>query len=85
MVGPRTPPPGDGCPAGPPAYHGRGPIQLSWNVDYKAAGDALGIDLLNNPDRVKHEATTACQTAVWYWTTRNGPNSMSLIGIHPGR
>ena len=38
-----------GCPAGQAAYYGRGPIQLSWNFNYKAAGDALGIDLLNNP------------------------------------
>lgn len=66
-----------GCPAGQAAYHGRGPIQLSWNFNYKAAGDALGIDLLNNPDRVKNEATIAYQTAVWYWMTQNGPNSMT--------
>jgi hypothetical protein len=65
------------CPAGQSAYHGRGPIQLSWNFNYKAAGDALGIDLLNNPDRVKNEATIVYQTAVWYWITQNGPNTMS--------
>ena len=40
-----------GCPAGQAAYYGRGPIQLSWNFNYKAAGDALGIDLLGNPWR----------------------------------
>ncbi|RAJ61130.1 carbohydrate binding protein, partial [Streptomyces sp. KhCrAH-43] len=27
-----------GCPAGQAAYYGRGPIQLSWNFNYKAAG-----------------------------------------------
>ncbi|MGK5441127.1 glycoside hydrolase family 19 protein [Micromonospora sp. URMC 105] len=64
-----------GCPAGQSAYHGRGPIQLSWNFNYKAAGDALGIDLLNNPDRVKNESSVAWQTGVWYWMTQNGPNS----------
>lgn len=66
-----------GCPAGQSAYHGRGPIQLSWNFNYKAAGDALGIDLLNNPDRVKNEASVAYQTAVWYWMTQNGPGTMT--------
>ncbi|MFE2597800.1 chitinase [Streptomyces sp. NPDC059396] len=38
-----------GCPAGQSAYYGRGPLQLSWNFNYKAAGDALGIDLLHDP------------------------------------
>ena len=44
-----------GCPAGQAAYYGRGPIQLSWNFNYKAAGDALGIDLLANPCLVRAE------------------------------
>jgi chitodextrinase len=66
-----------GCPAGQSAYHGRGPIQLSWNFNYKAAGDALGIDLLNNPDRVKNETSIAYQTAVWYWMTQRGPGTMT--------
>lgn len=64
-----------GCPAGQSAYHGRGPIQLSWNFNYKAAGDALGIDLLTNPDRVKNEASVAYQTALWYWMTQRGPGT----------
>ncbi|CAM5366544.1 hypothetical protein STENM223S_06791 [Streptomyces tendae] len=44
-----------GCPAGQAAYYGRGPIQLSWNFNYKAAGDALGIDLLGNPWLVQND------------------------------
>ncbi|ARX89015.1 chitinase [Streptomyces alboflavus] len=48
-----------GCPAGNDKYYGRGPIQLSWNFNYKAAGDALGIDLLHNP--------------TWSRTTRPSP------------
>ncbi|MEV6494022.1 glycoside hydrolase family 19 protein [Actinoplanes sp. NPDC051633] len=70
------PTPEVGCPAGQSAYHGRGPIQLSWNFNYKAAGDALGLDLLHNPDMVKNVTSVAYQTAVWYWMTQNGPNSM---------
>ncbi len=45
-----------GCPAGNDQYYGRGPIQLSWNFNYKAAGDALGIDLLNNPSLVQNDS-----------------------------
>jgi predicted chitinase len=66
-----------GCPAGQTAYHGRGPIQLSWNSNYKAAGDALGLDLLNEPDLVKNDASVAWQTALWFWMTQNGAGTMT--------
>jgi predicted chitinase len=61
-----------GCPAGQSAYHGRGPIQLSWNYNYKAAGDALGVDLLNNPNLVATNSSISWQTGVWYWMTGTG-------------
>ncbi|MEW1612355.1 MULTISPECIES: glycoside hydrolase family 19 protein [unclassified Streptomyces] len=66
-----------GCPAGQAAYYGRGPIQLSWNFNYKAAGDALGIDLLNNPYLVEQNASVAWRTGLWYWNTQNGPGTMT--------
>ncbi|MGW0520744.1 glycoside hydrolase family 19 protein [Crossiella sp. NPDC003009] len=66
-----------GCPAGQAAYYGRGPIQLSWNFNYKAAGDALGIDLLNNPYLVQNDPAVAWKTALWYWNTQNGPGTMT--------
>ncbi|WP_306327770.1 glycoside hydrolase family 19 protein [Streptomyces venezuelae] len=66
-----------GCPAGQAAYYGRGPIQLSWNFNYKAAGDALGIDLLNNPWRVEQDPAVAMQTGLWYWNTQSGPGTMT--------
>jgi predicted chitinase len=66
-----------GCPAGQSAYYGRGPIQLSWNFNYKAAGDALGIDLLNNPYLVQNDASVAWKTGLWYWNTQTGPGTMT--------
>ncbi|MES4886337.1 glycoside hydrolase family 19 protein [Streptomyces sp. NPDC000349] len=66
-----------GCPAGQSAYYGRGPTQLSWNFNYKAAGDALGIDLLNNPGLVESDASVAWKTALWYWNTQSGPGTMT--------
>ncbi|MGV9251165.1 glycoside hydrolase family 19 protein [Streptomyces sp. NPDC003697] len=66
-----------GCPAGQAAYYGRGPIQLSWNFNYKAAGDALGIDLLNNPWLVQNDAAVAWKTGLWYWNTQSGPGTMT--------
>ncbi|UVS80003.1 glycoside hydrolase family 19 protein [Actinokineospora sp. UTMC 2448] len=66
-----------GCPAGQAAYYGRGPIQLSWNFNYKAAGDALGLPLLTNPWLVQQDASVAWKTALWYWNTQNGPGTMT--------
>ncbi|MFG2589432.1 chitinase [Streptomyces sp. NPDC048438] len=66
-----------GCPAGNDKYYGRGPIQLSWNFNYKSAGDALGIDLLNNPDLVQNDASVAWKTGLWYGNTQSGPGAMT--------
>jgi predicted chitinase len=66
-----------GCPAGQAAYYGRGPIQLSWNFNYHAAGNALGLPLLTNPWLVQNDAAVAWKTAIWYWMTQNGPGTMT--------
>ncbi|WP_030397478.1 MULTISPECIES: chitinase [Kitasatospora] len=61
-----------GCPAGQKAYYGRGPLQLSWNFNYKAAGDALHIDLLRDPYQVERNSAVAWKTALWFWNTQSG-------------
>jgi predicted chitinase len=66
-----------GCPAGTASYYGRGPIQLSWNFNYKAAGDALGIDLLDNPNLVQTDSAVSWKTGLWYWNTQTGPGTMT--------
>ncbi|WP_267888601.1 chitinase [Streptomyces sp. MMG1121] len=53
------------------------PRQLSWNFNYKAAGDALGIDLLDNPYLVENDSAVAWKTALWFWDTQNGAGSMT--------
>ncbi|MFC1412983.1 glycoside hydrolase family 19 protein [Streptacidiphilus sp. N1-12] len=66
-----------GCPAGTYAYYGRGPLQISWNFNYKAAGDALGIDLLDNPYLVQNDASVAWKTGLWFWNTSTGAGTMT--------
>ncbi|ACU73515.1 glycoside hydrolase family 19 [Catenulispora acidiphila DSM 44928] len=66
-----------GCPAGTYAYYGRGPLQLSWNFNYYAAGNALGIDLLHNPNLVATDSATSWKTAIWYWFTGTGNGSLT--------
>ena len=66
-----------GCPAGTYQYFGRGPIQLSWNFNYYAAGQAIGQDLLDNPNLVSTNAAISWETALWYWDTQTGGGSMT--------
>ena len=70
--------PSASCPCEPGRqYFGRGPIQLSWNFNYCAAGAYLGMDLRADPDRVARESSVAWATALWYWMTQSGPGSMT--------
>ncbi|KAH9313512.1 hypothetical protein KI387_022139 [Taxus chinensis] len=48
-------------------YYGRGPLQLSWNYNYGAAGDYIKFDGLNNPEAVAKDPTISFKTAVWFW------------------
>lgn len=60
------------CAAGK-TYHGRGPIQLSWNYNYGFAGEAMGLPLLTNPDLVTSDGAVAFKTGIWFWTTPQQP------------
>ena len=51
-------------------FKGRGPIQLTGRANYRAAGKALGLDLINHPEKVK-TPEVGFRTTVWFWTTRN--------------
>jgi predicted chitinase len=68
--------PQGGCPCAPgKRYYGRGPIQISWNYNYCAAGRALGLNLQADPDRVAREASVAWATGLWFWMTQSGAGS----------
>ena len=54
-------------------YYGRGPIQLSWNYNYGQAGQALGEDLINDPELVASDAVVSFRTAIWFWMTPQSP------------
>jgi Chitinase class I len=75
-------PPSNYCDANRPefpcagrSYHGRGPLQLSWNYNYGTAGQALGLSLLTNPELVVASSVNSFNAALWWWMTRQPLNS----------
>lgn len=57
--------PGDGR-----RFKGRGPIQLTGRANYRAAGQALGLNLEANPTLVA-TPEVGFRTSVWFWTRHN--------------
>lgn len=58
------------------SYHGRGPIQLSYNYNYGQASEHIFGDkniLLDNPELVSTDATVSFMTAIWFWMTPQAP------------
>jgi putative chitinase len=49
-------------------FKGRGLIQITGRTNYKHCGRALGIDLINHPNRLA-EPELACRSAGWFWST----------------
>ncbi|KAK3138832.1 hypothetical protein QOZ80_5AG0373920 [Eleusine coracana subsp. coracana] len=62
-------------------YFGRGPIQLSYNYNYGPAGQAIDVDLLNNPELVASDPVISFRTALWFWMTPrdNKPSCHAVI------
>lgn len=56
-------------------YRGRGVIQLTGKNNYRACGEALGLDLVENPDLIL-EPKYACLSAGWFWNKR-GLNTLA--------
>ncbi|XP_047951760.1 chitinase 5-like [Salvia hispanica] len=54
------------CKAGK-GYYGRGPVQLSWNYNYGAAGKSIGFDGLNHPEIVAQDRVVSFKTGLWFW------------------
>lgn len=49
-------------------FHGRGLIQLTWERNYKACGEALGEEFVSDPDLLLTPAWAA-MSAAWFWKT----------------
>ena len=65
--------PGDGV-----RFKGRGLVQITGRANYRACGDALGIDLISRPELLE-QPVYACRSAAWFWDSR-GLNHLADIG-----
>jgi putative chitinase len=50
-------------------YRGRGLKQLTGRLNYRMCGDALGLNLIDDPDALA-EPTAAALSAGWFWASR---------------
>ncbi|XP_068647782.1 endochitinase EP3-like [Aristolochia californica] len=48
-------------------YYGRGPLQLTWNYNYGAAGRCIGFDGLGNPEILASDPVVSFKSALWFW------------------
>lgn len=60
-------------------YRGRGLVQLTGKSGYEAAGKALGIDLVNNPD-LANDPAIAAKIAAWHLDT-NKKSAAKKLGV----
>jgi chitinase len=48
-------------------------LSLIHSFNCGAAGAAIGIDLLSNPELMEREPVIAFKTAIWFWMTPQAP------------
>ncbi len=65
--------PGDGA-----RFKGRGLIQTTGRSNYRATGEALGVDLIAQPELLA-DSTLAARSAAWFWK-QHGLNELADAG-----
>jgi putative chitinase len=59
-------------------FRGRGLLQITGRANYQQTGDALGINLISNPEQLG-TPELAARSAAWFWKT-HGLNELADAG-----
>ena len=62
-------------------YRGRGPIQLTGKDNYKRVGDAIGVDLVKNPDLVVNDKDIGLRAVKAYFDLKGFSNVNSAASL----
>ena len=62
-------------------YRGRGPIQLTGKDNYKRVGDAIGVDLVKNPDLVVNDKDIGLRAVKAYFDLKGFSRVNSAAGL----
>ena len=68
--------PGDGF-----KYRGRGPLMITGKTNYKKVGDAIGVDLVNNPDLLRTDKEISIKAAMAYLSLSGFENVSSATQL----
>ncbi|KVO05547.1 endolysin [Burkholderia ubonensis] len=64
-------------------YRGRGLKQITFHDNYAAAGQALAVDLVEQPELLATDDALAARSAGWFWKA-NGCNELADAGDFAG-
>lgn len=65
-------------------YRGRGAIQITGKDNYKRIGQALGVDLVNNPELLETDPMLAAKASLVWWRMKKQDDSKFREAIQQG-
>lgn len=65
-------------------FYGRGPLQLTWDYNYRDAGSFLGVNLVSNPNLLHTDGVLTWKASLWFWMHSDGAGKGTCHGAITG-